>query len=54
MEKDSWFVVNVDNCMIVAECEDVPDELAEQMETAKTHPDDCVFGTLHYFPSKPA
>ena len=54
LEKDSWFVVNVENCVTVSEAEDVPDELAEQIDTAKTHPDDCIFGTLHYFPSKPA
>jgi hypothetical protein len=54
LEKDSWFVVAVENCVTVGECEDVPDELAEQIETAKTRPDDCIFGTLDYFPSKPA
>ena len=47
-------MVNVENCVTVSEAEDVPDELAEQIDTAKTHPDDCIFGTLHYFPSKPA
>jgi len=54
LERDSWFVVSVENCVTVRTCEDVPDELAEQIETARTRPDDCVFGTLHYFPSKPA
>ena len=54
LEKDSWFVVSVEKCVTVGVGEDVPDELAEQIETAKTRPDDCVFGTLHYFPSKPA
>src|SRR5580693_8414818 len=54
LEKDRWFVVSADDCVPVARCEDVPDELAEQIETARTRPDDCVYGTLHYFPSKPA
>jgi hypothetical protein len=54
LEKDSWFVANAENCVTVSEAGGVPDELAEQIDTAKTHPDDCIFGTLHYFPSKPA
>jgi len=54
LEKDSWFVVSAENCVTIGTCEDVPDELAEQIEMAKTRPDDCIFGTLHYFPSKPA
>ena len=53
LEKDSWFVVSVENCATVGPSEDVPDELAEQIETARTRPDDCIFGHLHYFPSKP-
>jgi hypothetical protein len=52
LEKDSWFVVSAENCVTVGEGEDAPDELAEQIETAKRRPDDCIFGTLHYFPSK--
>jgi hypothetical protein len=54
LEKDSWFVVAIDNCLPIDECEKIPDQLAEQIETARTRPDDCVYGTLHYFPSKPA
>jgi hypothetical protein len=54
LEKDSWFVINVEECTTVDKCEDVPDELARQIERAKISPEDCVFGTLHYFPSKKA
>jgi hypothetical protein len=32
----------------------ITEELAEQIEHAKTQPGGCVFGTLHYYPSKPA
>jgi hypothetical protein len=53
LEEDSWFIVSVENIVTIGECDDLTDELAEQVETAKTRPDDCVFGTLHYFPSKP-
>jgi hypothetical protein len=51
---DFWLVVSVENCLPINKCGNVPDVLAEQIETATTHPDDCIFGTLHYFPSKPA
>jgi hypothetical protein len=54
LTKDSWFVANVENCVALSKCEIVSDELAQQIETAKSRPDDCIFGTLHYFPSKPA
>jgi len=54
LEKDAWFVVSMEKCVTVTEWDDVPDELAEQIQTAKTRPDDCVFGTLHYFPSRPS
>ncbi|HEV2135714.1 MAG TPA: hypothetical protein VGR47_15870 [Terracidiphilus sp.] len=53
LEKYSWFVVSVENCVTVACVENPTDELAGQIETAQTRPDDCVHGTLHYFPSKP-
>lgn len=52
LEKDSWFVVDVENCVAVRQCEYIPEALAEQIETARTRPDDCDFGTLHYFPSR--
>jgi hypothetical protein len=32
----------------------VIEEVAEQIEQAKNKPGACVFGTLHYYPSKPA
>ena len=54
LERNSWFVVNVEDCRAIAVCIDMSDELAEQVETASTRPEDCIHGTLHYFPSKPA
>jgi len=53
LEKDAWFVVGAEDCQTVDEFDDVPDVLLEQIQTAKSRPDDCIFGTLHYFPSKP-
>jgi hypothetical protein len=29
-------------------------ELEEQIEEARLKPGSCIFGTLHYYPSKPA
>jgi hypothetical protein len=51
LERDSWFVVSVENCVPLSQFQDVPDALAGQIERATAHPDDRVFGTLHYFPS---
>jgi hypothetical protein len=52
LEKDSWFVLSFEDCTTVARGDDVPEELAEQIETASTRPEDCIFGALHYYPSK--
>jgi hypothetical protein len=30
------------------------EELAKQIEQAKSQPGECIFGTLHYYPSRPA
>jgi hypothetical protein len=54
LEKDSWFILSIEDCTTVARGDDVPEELVEQIETASTRPEDCIFGTLHYYPSKPA
>jgi hypothetical protein len=54
LEKESWFVLSFEDCTTVTRDDDVPEELAEQIETARTHPEDCIFGTLHYYPSKPS
>jgi hypothetical protein len=54
LEKDSWFVLSFEGCTTVTKDDDVPEELAEQIETASNCPEDCVFGHLHYYPSKPS
>jgi hypothetical protein len=49
-----WSILSVQQCKRAAECAMITEELAEQIEHAKTQPGGCVFGTLHYYPSKPA
>jgi hypothetical protein len=49
-----WTILNVQQCSRVSECAAMIAELAEQIEEAKMQPDSCIFGTLHYYPSKPA
>jgi hypothetical protein len=49
-----WTILNVQQCMPAAECAVMTAELAEQVERAKEESDACVFGTLHYYPSRPA
>ncbi|MFZ1085724.1 MAG: hypothetical protein WAN35_12230 [Terracidiphilus sp.] len=49
-----WTILSVLHCKRAAECETVIEELAEQIEAARRRPGGCIFGTLHYYPSKPA
>jgi uncharacterized metal-binding protein len=49
---DGCSVLTIENCIRVAECNDIPEELERLIERAKTNPLDCIFGTLHYYPSK--
>jgi len=52
-EKSSCSVLRVQRCVRVEDCVEIPEEHMRQIERAKTHPDDCVFGPLFYYPSKP-
>jgi hypothetical protein len=49
-----WSILSVKQCQRTAECTGMIAELAEQIERAKSQPGGCIFGTLHYYPSKPA
>lgn len=53
-ERRNWTVLSVHQCKRVADCGPVIEEHAEQIERAKEQPGECIFGTLHYYPSKPA
>lgn len=53
-EQRGWFVLDIALCKRVEECAVVPEELASQIERAKTQPSSCVLGTVHYYPSRPA
>ena len=54
LEKISYHVVQVDQCIRVPDGANVSAELYDQIHRATMHPQDCVFGTLHYYPSRPA
>jgi hypothetical protein len=49
-----WSILNMKDCKPAADCTAMIEELAEQIERAKQQPGGCIFGTLHYYPSKPA
>jgi len=53
-ERRSWTILSVHQCKRVAECEALIAELEDQIERAKMEPGCCIFGTLRYYPSKPA
>jgi 2-oxo-4-hydroxy-4-carboxy--5-ureidoimidazoline (OHCU) decarboxylase len=51
-ERRHWTILNVRRCQRAAECTAMVEELAEQVEHARKQPGGCVFGTLHYYPSR--
>ena len=53
-ERRSWTILSVHHCKRAAECAVMIEELSEQIERAKIEPNSCIFGTLQYYPSKPA
>jgi 2-oxo-4-hydroxy-4-carboxy--5-ureidoimidazoline (OHCU) decarboxylase len=53
-ERRSWTILSVHQCKRAAECTAMIAELEEQIERAKMELDCCIFGTLHYYPSRPA
>lgn len=51
----SWSVLSIVQCRRASACgEEMLAELADQIEEARKQPGSCIFGTLHYYPSKPA
>jgi hypothetical protein len=50
----NWSVLSMRHCQQIARCAAVIQEHAKQIKRAKMEPDSCIFGTLHYYPSKPA
>ena len=49
-----WSILSVQQCKPATACTSMIEELSKQIEQAKQQPGSCVFGTLHYYPSKPA
>ena len=54
LEKRHMSILRVQQCKRVSDCTGVIVEHAEQIEQARQKPGSCVFGTFHYYPSKPA
>jgi hypothetical protein len=54
MEKSLCSVLRVQKCVRVEDCTEIPEDHLRQIERAKAHPEDCVVGTLFYYPSKPS
>ena len=49
-----WAILSVRQCQRAAECGAMIEEHAKQIEQAKREPGSCIFGTLQYYPSRPA
>ena len=53
-EKSRCFVLDVEQCKLIADFEEIGEELPEQVERATIQPEGCIFGALHYYPSRPS
>lgn len=53
-ERRSWTILSVLQCKRAADCTAMIVELSEQVEEARSKSGACIFGTLHYYPSRPA
>lgn len=49
-----WTILGIENCRPAVAAEAVNEEHAEQIERASSEPGSCIFGTLHYYPSRTA
>jgi len=48
----NWSVLSIVQCRRAEQCIILTDEIAEQIEEARKKEGSCIFGTLHYYPSK--
>ena len=53
-ERRHWTILSVHQCKRTTDSAAMIEELAEQIEEARSQPGSCIFGTLHYYPSRPA
>jgi 2-oxo-4-hydroxy-4-carboxy--5-ureidoimidazoline (OHCU) decarboxylase len=53
-ERRSWTILSVHQCQRACECTAMTAELSDQIEEAERTPGSCIFGMLHYYPSRPA
>jgi hypothetical protein len=49
-----WTVLSLENVRPIGANGEISNETAEMIERAKSNPDACIFGTFHYYPSRPA
>ena len=49
-----WTVLGVENLRPVVQESEYSEEISEIIERAKSFPKACIYGTHHYYPSKPA
>lgn len=50
----NWSILSVRQCQRAVACAAMTKEHAEQVKRAGMEPGSCIFGTLQYYPSKPA
>jgi hypothetical protein len=50
----NWLILSVRQCQLAAKCTAMTKEHAKQVKRARSEPGSCIFGTLQYYPSRPA
>ena len=49
-----WSILGIEECRSVSACHLISEPLSEMIERARDNPNACVYGTFHYYPSRPA
>jgi hypothetical protein len=49
-----WTILGKEDVRLVSHGSDYCEEIGEMIERAQSFPEACIFGTLYYYPSRPA
>jgi hypothetical protein len=49
-----WAVVGFQECRSVSSGQRIPQALADLIDRARDNPNACIYGTFHYYPSRPS
>jgi hypothetical protein len=53
-EEYGWALIGVEDSTPIANDENLGEFVSEAAEKARNNPNACIYGTFHYYPSRPA